>query len=147
MDKCCKMAALYIASFKGLAQIHQHNHWTTNGESFYGNHLLFEKIYDSALKDLDLAAEKFVGIFGAECLDYNLQADFLNKVLKKYSNLEGSPAEMSLAIEKDIVKLCADAYKCFEKEGKLTLGLDDMLMSIASNREEAIYLLKQSLQS
>jgi DNA-binding ferritin-like protein len=140
------MASLYVASLKSLAQIHQHNHWTTKGDSFYGNHLLFERIYDSALEDLDLAAEKFMGIFGEECLDYDLQVEFLNKVLTKYSDLEGSPVEMSLEIEKDVIKLCKDAYTCFEKEGKLTLGLDDMLMSIASNREEAVYLLKQSLE-
>lgn len=146
MDKCCKMAAFYIASFKALAQIHQHNHWTSKGDSFYGNHLLFEKIYESALKNLDSAAEKFIGLFGEECLDYDLQAELLNKVLKKYSDLEGSPVQMSLAIEEDIIKLCKDAYVCFEQQDKLTLGLDDMLMSIASNREDAVYLLKQSLE-
>ena len=70
----------------------------------------------------------------------------MNKVLKKYSDLEGSPVQMSLAIEEDIIKLCKDAYVCFEQQDKLTLGLDDMLMSTASNREDAVYLLKQSLE-
>ena len=102
MDKCCKMAAVYIASYKALALIHQHNHWTTKGSSFYGDHLLFEKLYNKALEDLDLAAEKFMGIFGDECLDYSLQTNFLSKSLEHYKDLEGSPVEMSLAIEKDI---------------------------------------------
>lgn len=145
MDKCCKMAALYIASLKGMSLIHQHNHWTTKGKSFYGDHLLFKRLYDSAIEDMDKAAEKFIGVFGSECVSYDFQTDLLCKVLEKYSKFEGSPAQMSLAIEKDFIKFSKEAYDCFEKEGQLTLGMDDMIMAIASSREESVYLLKQVL--
>lgn|ERR1700723_2271822 len=146
MEKHEKTAALYIASLKAMALIHQHNHFTTHGIAFYGDHLLFERLYNSALENLDLAAEKFIGLFGDTYLDYDLQADLLHKVLLKYKGLEGSPLNMSLAIEKEFLQLSKDTYNCFEEEeGCLTLGLDDMLMSIASDRETAVYLLKQSL--
>lgn len=146
MDKCSKTAALYIASLKAIALIHQHSHWTTKGDTFYGDHLLFERIYNSALGNLDTAAEKFMGLFGPDCLDYALQAELLNKVLLKYKGLEGEPLSMSLSIEKDFIKFSQDAYNCFKDEGKLTLGLDDMVMTIASKREEAVYLLQQPLK-
>ncbi len=146
MDKCCKVAAVYIASLKAISLIHQHNHWTTKGNDFYGDHLLFGRLYDSALENLDSAAEKFMGLFGQECLDYSLQAELLNKVLLKYDKLKGSPAELSLGVEKDFIKFSQDSYKCFEDEGKMTLGLDDMIMSIASKREESVYLLQQTLK-
>ncbi len=146
MDKCCKVAALYIATLKAMALIHQHNHWTTKGDNFYGDHLLFERLYDSALENLDTAAEKFLGIFGEECLNFSLQADLLNKVLSKYKNVSNQPAALSLKIEKDFIKLSQDSYKCFEDEGKLTLGLDDMIMSISSQREESVYLLQQTIK-
>jgi DNA-binding ferritin-like protein len=146
MEKCFKVAALYIATLKAIALIHQHNHWTTKGEMFYGDHLLFERLYSSTLENLDSAAEKFIGVFGDECLDYDLQADLLYKVLVKYKNLEGSPAEMSLAVEKDFLKFSQEAYECFEGESRLTLGLDDMIMEIASKREDACYLLQQTLK-
>lgn len=145
MDKCSKVAALYIATLKAMALIHQHSHWTTRGEPFYGDHLLFERLYNSALKDLDLAAEKFMGLFGDDVLNYNLQADLIHKVLLKYDSLEGSPAQMSLAVEKEFLKFSRDAYDCFEREGRLSLGLDDMVMAIASSREESVYLLQQKL--
>ena len=145
MDKCSKVGALYVATLKALALIHQHNHWTTNGVAFYGDHLLFERLYKSTLENLDLAAEKFIGVLGDQCLGYDLQAALLNKVLLKYKNLEGSPIQMSLEAEKDFLEFSKDAYNCFEDEGKLTLGLDDMIMAIASEREGAVYLLQQSL--
>ena|ERR1039458_5691022 len=145
MEKCNKIAALYIATLKAMALIHQHSHWTTRGAPFYGDHLLFERLYNSALKDLDLAAEKFIGLFGDQILDYDLQTKLLSEVLSKYSDLEGSPVEMSLTIEKEFLKFSKDAYNCFEDEGRLTLGLDDMVMAIASTREESVYLLQQKL--
>lgn len=145
MDKCSKVAALYIATLKAMALVHQHSHWTTRGVPFYGDHLLFERLYNSSLKDLDLAAEKFIGLFGDGVLDYDMQTKLLAQVLSKYSDLEGSPAQMSLAIEKDFLKFSKDAYNAFEDEGKLTLGLDDMVMAIASQREESVYLLQQKL--
>ena len=146
MDKCNKVAALYIATLKAMALIHQHSHWTTRGQPFYGDHLLFERLYDSTLDDLDLAAEKFVGLFGDEVLDYDLQAQLLHKVLLKYSSLEGSPLQMSLSVEKDFLKFSQEAYNCFEDENKLSLGLDDMVMAIASNRETSVYLIQQALK-
>lgn len=145
MDKSCKIGALYIATLKAIALIHQHSHWTTKGIAFYGDHLLFERLYKSTLEDLDLAAEKFIGLFGDICLDYDTQTDLLHKVLLKYKNLEGSPVQMSLEAEKDFLKFSKVAYNTFEDEGKLTLGLDDMLMAIASKREESVYLLQQTL--
>ena len=146
MEKYNKVAALYIASLKAMALVHQNSHWSTRGIAFYGDHLLFERLYNSALKDLDLAAEKFIGLFGDDVLNYDLQADLLHKILLKYSSLEGSPLEMSLATEKDFLKFSQQAYNCFEDEGKLTLGLDDMIMAIASQREESVYLLQQALK-
>lgn len=144
MDKCCKVAALYIASLKAIAQIHQHNHWTVNGDNFYELHLLFERLYDATLENLDMAAEEFIGLFGEECLNYSLQAEFLNKVLLKYNDMVDDPVAMSLKVEKDFITFSKEAYNCFEAEGKLSLGLDDMIMSIAKKHEEALYLLQQS---
>jgi DNA-binding ferritin-like protein len=146
MDTCNKVAALYIATLKSLALIHQNSHWLTKGDSFYGDHLLFERLYNSTLENLDLAAEKFIGLLGESCLDYDMQADLLHKVLLKYRNLEGSPIEMSLTAERGFLKLSEDAYQAFDDDGKMTLGLDDMIMAIASKREEAVYLLQQTLK-
>ena len=144
MEKSLKIASLFVASLKAIALIHQHNHWTNQGATYFGNHLMFERLYNSAQEDLDAAAEKFVGLFGPECLDYNTQTQLLSKILSKYTELAGKPVAQSMAVEKDFIKFCGEAYKIFEAEDELTLGLDDMIMSISSNREEAVYHLQQT---
>lgn len=144
MDKNVKVAALYVATLKAIYLIHQQNHWLTKGNDFYGDHLLFQRIYESAQEDVDGAAEKMVALFGDECLDYTLQADLLNKVLLKYSDLCDDPIACSLAIEQDFIKFSKVAYDHFEKEGVMTLGLDDFIMATASSREESVYLLTRA---
>ena len=143
MEKSVKVAALFVATLKSIYVIHQQNHWLSKGNDFYGNHLLFERIYGVAKEDVDLAAEKFVGLFGSDCLDYDLQAKMSFDVLKKYSS-EKDLLERSLKIETDFIKFCKDSYECFKDEDTLSLGLDDMIMSIASNHEGVVYLLKQA---
>lgn len=147
MEKSVKIAALYVASLQAIALIHKHSHWTTKGIPFYGDHLLFDRLYDSTLKDLDAAAEKFIGVLGDECLDYETQIDLLGKVMSKYNNVVGvAPAQASLACENDFLKFSQAAYDSFEADGALTLGMDDMIMAIASNHEESVYLLKQKIK-
>jgi hypothetical protein len=144
MEKCVKVAALYIATLKAIYLIHQQNHWLVKGNDFYGDHLLFQRIYESAQENLDGAAEKMIAIFGDDCLDYKIQADLLNKLLLKYGKLSEDPVACSLAIEKDFIKYSKVAYECFEKEGTMTLGLDDFIMATSSAREESVYLLTRA---
>lgn len=146
MEKCCKVAALYLATLKAIYIIHQQNHWLTAGKDFYGNHLLFQRLYESAQESTDLAAEKFLGLFGEDSLNFSLQAELLNKILTRFKGMAENKAHMSLAIEKDFLKLSEGAYKAFEEQDAMTQGLDDMILSIASKREESIYLLQQSLK-
>jgi hypothetical protein len=144
MDKSVKIAALYIATLKAIYLVHQQNHWLVKGNDFYGDHLLFQRIYESAQENVDGAAEKLITIFGDECLDYQTQADLLHKLLLKYGKLSKDPVACSLAIEKDFINFSKAAYETFEKENKLTLGLDDFIMATASQREEAVYLLTRA---
>jgi DNA-binding ferritin-like protein len=146
MERCCKIAGLYLATLKAIYLVHQHSHWTTKGSNFYGNHLLFQRLYEAAQASADLAAEKFLGLLGEDGLNFKLQNELLHKVLTKFEKLSHNPTEMSLAAEKEFLKLSEEAYKAFEDENVMTLGLDDMIMSIASKSEEAVYLIQQSLK-
>lgn len=145
MEKVSEIANLYVATLRGLYLFHQHCHWTTAGLGFYGDHLLFERLYKSAQENADLAAEKFIGLFGKSGIDYSLQAKYLNKLLLKYSDIDHQkPAKLALAFEKDFLAFSDQTYQDFEKADVMTMGLDDMIMAIASKREEACYLLQQS---
>lgn len=144
MEKISKLANLYVATLRAIYLVMQQCHWMTSGIAFYGNHLLFERLYKATADHADLAAEKMIGLFGNDGLDIDLQVEYLNKLLAKYSG-GGTSLEVALRMEKDFLAFSKQAYNTFEQEGEMTLGLDDMLMEIASKHEEACYLLKQAL--
>lgn len=146
MSKSIQKASFLVATLKAISIIHQHNHWTAKGSMFYERHLLFERLYDLAIEDLDLVAEKFVGLYGKEFLDFKNQNLLLATVLKRYESFHTDEViEMSLAIETDCISLLDEFSKTLIEEKSITLGVNDLLGAVANNRETACYLLKQSL--
>lgn len=144
MADLTKLAALHIASLKAMTIVHQHSHWISKGSNFYGSHLLFQRIYESAQENLDGAAEKFVGAFGEDVLDWSLQKSLLEKVLDKMTSFEGDQFSMSLEIEKQFLKLNQELEKTLDDEGRLSQGMSNFLEGVADDRETAIYLLIQT---
>ena len=149
MIKIWKIANLYLATLRSIYMVHQYSHWTCKGTNFYQHHLLFERLYKSAQDDADKTAEKFIGVLGSASVDFATQTQFISQILNRYDNFDGNPLKMSLMIEKEFLKFTEEAYEAFKEEGKQIFppGVDVMMMSIASNREEACYLLQQSLGS
>jgi DNA-binding ferritin-like protein len=148
-----KIMATYVAFLRALSIIHQQNHWQCSGPTFFGNHLLFERLYNSSVELLDAAAEKAVGLFESEAIDMSNQMPVIQKLCEKYSykNFESEfTAEAflksSLEAEQDFIKFSKSIYDSLKESGNLSLGLDDLLMSTASKAEEAVYLLKQALK-
>src|SRR5258708_21680133 len=142
MNRIEEIACYYISLIRSVALVHQTNHWLCNGDNFYGNHLMFDRIYKSAAEDSDLAAEKLIGVLGPEVLDLDMQATVIGRMLKQFSS--GEPTEASLDIEKEFLNCSKKFYNALEEEGLMTLGVADTISEIASHREEAVYLLKQT---
>lgn len=146
MNKSIQKASFLVATLKAISIIHQHNHWNAKGDAFYQHHLLFERLYNLANEDLDSVAEKFVGIFGRKFLNFKNQNTLLSTVLKRYDNFhDDDHINQSLSIEKDCILLIDELSKTLIEEKVITLGISDLLGSVASNRETAVYLLQQSL--
>ncbi len=146
MTKVWAITNLYVATLRAIYLIEQHCHWTVKGTAFYGDHLLFERLYKSAQDNADLAAEKAIGCFGQEAVEYKSQCDLIHKIATKYANLQDKPLEQALAIEKDFLAMAEKVFKQLEEAGEMDLGIDDMMTEISSKRQEAVYLLEQVLK-
>lgn len=142
MNSVEELCCYYVAFLRAVALIHQNHHWTTKGREFYGNHLLFERIYNGTLEDIDLMAERFIGVYGDATLDLALQSKIIQQTLDKYAGDE--PIKGSLKVEEEFLKLSEHIYEVLKNEDVLSLGTDDAIMSVASNHENHTYLLKQA---
>jgi DNA-binding ferritin-like protein len=51
-----------LSFLRYLYLLHQTNHWTASGDPYYGDHLLFERLYTTTVEEIDAIGEKAVGL-------------------------------------------------------------------------------------
>jgi len=137
----CKLLSLYTAFARALYSLHQQNHWAAKS---YGNHLLFQRLYEESQEIADSAAERTVGLCGE--LMFEGSEDSIVKRFIPQNKDNASLLKSSLAAEKAFQTLAKKVYEYLKSKKMLTLGLDDLIMSQASEGESHIYLLQQALK-
>jgi hypothetical protein len=148
--KMAELAAL-VAYLRALSTVHQTHHWQTRGCSYYGDHLLFERLYNTANGEVDGVAEKAVGTGQHLLVQPIMQTAHLGQVLKCLYN--GAPVDpdptgyvaLSLRAELCFMVFLQLVYAHLETNGGLSLGVDNMLQGIADKHEESLYLLRQRM--
>ena len=138
-----KNLAMYVAMLRGLYMIHQHAHLTARSEKSYGDHLLFERLYKGTEAHIDQAFEKIIGNFGEECCDLKEHAEKTKEFIDEMCASEKDLAERSLKSETVFLNFAKDLRSLLEKQDVLSFGMDDLIMTISSDHEDFVYLLKQ----
>lgn len=128
-----------LAILRAQAWMYQTLHWQTKGSNFYGNHLLYERLYNSVNEEIDILAEKLVGYFGEISVDSQDSMEKTSKWLKEWSN---DPLDS----EKSLQQFLSTSYEIMKTKKELTLGLDDFIMGLANSHETNLYLLGQNTQ-
>ena len=139
-EEACKLLSTYVAFLRVMYLVHQKNHWDALR---YGDHLLFQRIYEDVGTLADDAAERVIGLCG------KLADVPMDGFIKEFSHKEDtltSTLESSLSIEKAFLDLNKKTYEALKEKNMMTLGLDDMIMAQASESEVHVYLLQQALK-
>lgn len=131
-----------LAVLRAQSMLYQTAHWQSRGSNFYGDHLLFERLYNSVQGEIDAIAEKIVGYFGPSGVDVFYQIERVEDWVEKQ---EGPTDVLTtlLCLEEDFQLLLKNTYDLF-KSNQMPLGLDDWLMATASAHDTNMYLLQQS---
>jgi len=135
-----------LACLRAQYWTYQHAHWETRGPTYYGNHLLFQRLYESVVQQTDTLAEKIVGTYGPCAVDsMNIASKFLMWI-NRWQDADGWHRRALLS-EQDFQKACETTYELMKSMGELTLGMDDFLMATANEHETNQYLLRQVLRA
>ena len=133
-----------LAALRAQYLMYQTSHWQSKGPAYYGNHLLFQRLYESVQEEIDAVAEKLVGYSGIDCVDLPAQIELIEAYCSRWCRIE-CLHERGLQSEKDMQKLFQVSYATLKAQGSLPLGLDDLLMATANAHETNEYLLQQVL--
>jgi DNA-binding ferritin-like protein len=125
---------------------YQTSHWQTCGVPYYGNHLLFQRLYESVDEEFDTLAEKMVGYLGIHAVDLKPQLLVIATYGAQWDAID-CHHRRGLQSEKDCQAAIKAAYEGIKAANAMTLGLDDYLMATANSHETNSYLLQQVLQT
>jgi len=137
-----------MVHLKYLYSLHQNHHWVSCGDPFYGDHLLFQKIYEGIAEEIDSLAEKAVGLGCTENVNLELQTSQLLKLVKGGASAMMMPtksdlAKKSLIAEMNFLSVMKQLCESLRECGLMTHGLDNLLAGIEDKHEGHVYLLKQ----
>jgi DNA-binding ferritin-like protein len=135
---CLKLNLTYI----------QAAHWISKGKSFYGDHLLFERIYTELVEEIDTYAEKVLALSSDEVVNpievLGVAAERLPRIVKFQGGDDGDElAKNALNSEKYVLAELEKLYELLKEQDNMTMGLDDLLMAMHNSHENHIYLIQQ----
>lgn len=141
-----------LSYLRHLSMLHQTNHWTTSGDPFYGDHQLYQRLYEQAHGEIDAIAEKAVGLGNPQLVSLATSLNVINNIHVCYQRHMVIPRpdeliDSSLTAEVTfltIAKVCCDVLR---ENGCMTSGLDNLLAGIQDSHENSVYLLKQRSQT
>lgn len=148
-DEHCELS-ITLGFLKYLKEIHESHHWISKGDSFYGDHLLFARLYEIIEDEIDLVAEKAISVSSVAAVDMTRT---LQEIVMLNEYLGTNPvitipdpaalARKSHLVEStflEVLKICIDKL---EEKSALTIGTENLLAGIFDTHEQSVYLLKQ----
>lgn len=140
--------SVVLVQLKYLYALHQNHHWTAMGDPYYGDHLLFQRLYDGILPEIDLVAEKAIGLASTENVSLPLVHSQVLKLISGQGTASMIPqssdlAKKSLMAEMNFLTVMKHLCDSLKECGLMTHGLDNLLAGIEDKHEGHVYLLKQ----
>jgi DNA-binding ferritin-like protein len=133
-----------LAVLRAQSWLYQTAHWQVAGMGFYGDHLLFQRLYETVQGEIDAIAEKIVGYVGRDGVDAMESLTTTAQYIAYWAQ-DHDPYKRALQSEEMFQRAFKEGYDALKDADALTLGLDDWIMATASTHEAHTYLLQQRI--
>jgi DNA-binding ferritin-like protein len=141
-----------LAHLRALQWVSWTSHWTASGPSYYGDHQLLQRLYEgkgggpNINEEIDGLGERMVAYFGPPSVNPEAIVGRVHQLTGQAVQSSADQFEALLTMEMQLQHAIQRAWKANQASGEhMSLGIDDMLMGLANEREAAIYLLQRRL--
>lgn len=142
---------IFIDLLRALSLLHHTHHWQTQGPQFYGDHLLYQRLYELSDGQIDLVGEKAVGLGSPELVLPRHSLENMRRYIEAVEDgdIMDAPAlkmaKRSLLAEKSFITAGEKMMDQLKSKGLLTRGVEQLLGTILDEHEGVLYLLKQRI--
>ena len=136
---------LVWANLRAEQQLFWTYHWRSKGSSYYGDHLLFQRLYEARTAEIDRVGEVIMAVGGPKWVDPMMSYAAQTSVVQRAESMKGAsdPAKAASVIADTLAKIELANEKV--SETKFPLAVNNVLAGIADSHLEALYLIKQRL--
>ena len=117
-------------------------HWRAKGVASYGDHQLYQRLYEARLPEVDRVAEIIAAVGGSSALDPAKGMQAAQPFVQSVDKLQASDAIKARVAAQTVLKALDAANKAAASTPH-ALAINNALSSIADAHLEAVYLLKQ----
>lgn len=132
-----------LAYLRMMHMVHWTNHWQVKGDPQYGDHLLFQRLYEAMPDEIDGLAEKIVAEYGPEAVAMPEQIERIAAEVELLFEEEADLLERALVMEEVLQEDIQEIFSSLDANGELSLGMNDYLAALANAHETNLYLLRQ----
>lgn len=118
-------------------------HWRAKGAGYYGDHQLYQRLYEARVPEIDRMGEVLMAIGGPEAVDpLRSWVGVQDVMVKTMEAREMSDVVKSIALVREALARIDAANKTLDKHN-FSLAINNVLAGIADKQLEALYLLQQ----
>ena len=119
-------------------------HWRAKGQEAYGDHLLYQRLYEARVPELDRLAEVVAAVGGAHVLDPVRGIDAIRPLVAQVEALDQPDAGKAIVAAQTVLGALGAASQAAQGT-PYALASDNAVGGIADAHLEAVYLLQQRL--
>jgi DNA-binding ferritin-like protein len=130
------------AAIRAEHQLFWTYHWRSKGSSYYGDHLLWQRLYEARVQEIDRMAEVIMAIGGPSAVDPMRSWVAVSDIINRSEKLGATDAARGVALVADTLNRIDSANELLGA-GANTLAINNVLAGFADKHLEALYLLRQ----
>lgn len=130
------------AALRAEHQLFWTYHWRAKGSAYYGDHLLYQRLYEARVPEIDRMAEVIMAVGGPAAVDPMRSWVAVSDIIEGSEKLGPNDAARGVALVADTLNRI-DAANNRLGASPNTLAINNVLAGLADKHLEALYLLRQ----
>lgn len=131
------------ASLRAQHQLFWTFHWRAKGKNYYGDHLLYQRLYEARVEEIDRMGEVVMALGGPAAVDPVRSWVAVKEIIDttvEASNL--NDVQRSIGLVRDALSRI-EMTNAVLGDSPYSLAVNNVLSGIADKQLEALYLLQQ----
>jgi len=117
-------------------------HWRSKGQDYYGDHLLYQRLYTDRAVEIDRIGEVLMAVAGANAVSPVITLTGMYDLASSIEAISAPEARRGIALVEETLRRINAANALLDNT-PYALSINNVLAGFADKHLEALYLLKQ----